>query len=145
MTDTTASTSKKVSLAAFLGEEDISKAPSAYFPKLRKGQAYLVSRYMRRYHASGGGLHYLPHLSDAEIAARNAANPGLAAWIRVADLVMPEAAAGNAQGGTVENHRELKKHYAEFNDMMADLMTHQTILVHYYEMVFRMHTRTSPV
>jgi phage tail protein X len=127
MTDTTASTLKKVSLAAFLGEEDISKAPSAYFPKLREGQAYLVSRYMRSYHASGG-LHYLPHLSDAEIAARNAANPGLAPWVRVADLVMPEAVAGNAQAGTVENHRELKKQYAEFNDMMADLMT-QTIMV----------------
>jgi hypothetical protein len=82
---------------------------------------------MRSYHASGG-LHYLPHLSDAEIAARNAANPTLVAWVRVADLVMPEAVAGNAQAGTVENHRELKKQYAEFNDMMADLMT-QTIMV----------------
>ena len=82
---------------------------------------------MRSYHASGG-LHYLPHLSDAEIAARNAANPTLVAWVRVADLVMPEAVAGNAQAGTVENHRELKKQHAEFNDMMADLMT-QTIMV----------------
>jgi hypothetical protein len=127
MTDSIASTSKKVSLAAFLGEEDISKAPSAYFPKLREGRAYLVSRYMRSYHVSGG-LHYLPHLSDAEIAARNAANPTLVAWVRVADLVMPEVVAGNAQAGTLENHRELKKHYAEFNDMMADLMT-QTIMV----------------